>query len=194
MNHRTMCPYQSNLSTLDAVQGVRTYGSGMRQPKGHIFPMLSLTRKSACSCRGGAASTLGPAAGQCRPPCRGSTVSGTASGRGRPTPTCAPLTVRNRTLCFKGSRLISYVTTSVADPDSNPSDPYVFGRLGSGSIFQRYGSRSGYFYHQANIVRKTLIPSIFMVPHPDPDPDLLVRGMDPQIQIRIHTKISWISK
>ncbi len=34
-----------------------------------------------------------------------------------------------------------------------------------------------------------------MVPHPDPhpDPDVLVRGMDPQIQIRIHTKISWIS-
>jgi hypothetical protein len=25
-----------------------------------------------------------------------------------------------------------------------------------------------------------------------PDPDTLVRGMDPRIQIRIHTKMSWI--
>jgi hypothetical protein len=29
-------------------------------------------------------------------------------------------------------------------------------------------------------------------PHPDPDPGPLVRGMDPRIRIRIHTKISWI--
>jgi hypothetical protein len=35
--------------------------------------------------------------------------------------------------------------TSVADPD--PSDPYVFGPPGSGSIRQRYGSGSGSFYH-----------------------------------------------
>ncbi len=27
-------------------------------------------------------------------------------------------------------------------------------------------------------------------PHPDPDP--LVRGIDPRIRIRIHTKMSWI--
>ncbi len=27
---------------------------------------------------------------------------------------------------------------------------------------------------------------------PNPDPDPLVRGMDPRIQIRIHTKMSWI--
>jgi hypothetical protein len=38
---------------------------------------------------------------------------------------------------------------SVADPD--PSDPYVFGPPGSGS---------GSFYHQAKIVRKTLIPTV----------------------------------
>jgi hypothetical protein len=33
-------------------------------------------------------------------------------------------------------------------------------------------------------------------PSPDPSPDPLVRGMDPriQIQIRIHTKISWGSQ
>ncbi len=29
-------------------------------------------------------------------------------------------------------------------------------------------------------------------PGPVPNPDPLVRGMDPRIQIRIHTKISWI--
>jgi hypothetical protein len=48
---------------------------------------------------------------------------------------------------------------SVADPD--PSDPYVFRPPGSGSISQRYGSGSGsgYFYHQAKTVRKTLIPT-----------------------------------
>ncbi len=41
-----------------------------------------------------------------------------------------------------------------------PSDPYVFGPPGSGSesVSQRYGS--GSFYHQAKIVRKTLIPTV----------------------------------
>jgi hypothetical protein len=50
-----------------------------------------------------------------------------------------------------------YLCSSVADPD--PSDPYVFGPPGSGSISQRYGSGSRSFYHQAKIVRKTLIPT-----------------------------------
>jgi hypothetical protein len=56
------------------------------------------------------------------------------------------------------------ISSSVADPD--PSDPYVFGPpgSGSGSSSQRYGSGfgfgSGSFYHQATIVRKTLIPSV----------------------------------
>ncbi len=54
--------------------------------------------------------------------------------------------------------------SSVADPD--PPDPHVFGppRSGSGSTSQRYRSGScsgsGSFYHRANIVRKTLIPTI----------------------------------
>jgi hypothetical protein len=47
---------------------------------------------------------------------------------------------------------------SVADPD--PSDPYVFGPPGSGSISQMYGSESGSFYHQAKIVIKPLIPTV----------------------------------
>ncbi len=53
--------------------------------------------------------------------------------------------------------------TSVPDPNTNPypPDPHVFGPLGSGSgsTSQRYGSGSGSgsFYHQAKIVRKTLI-------------------------------------
>jgi hypothetical protein len=48
--------------------------------------------------------------------------------------------------------------TSVPDPD--PPDPHVFGPPGPGSesIRQRYGS--GSFYQQAEIVRKTLIPSV----------------------------------
>jgi hypothetical protein len=52
------------------------------------------------------------------------------------------------------------VCFSVADPDPNP-DPHVFGPpgSGSGSTSQRYGSGSGPFYHQAKIVRKTLIPT-----------------------------------
>ncbi len=37
------------------------------------------------------------------------------------------------------------VTSSVADLDPNPEDPYIFEPLGSGSISQRYGS--GSFYH-----------------------------------------------
>jgi hypothetical protein len=38
---------------------------------------------------------------------------------------------------------------------------YVFRPPGSGSISQRYGS--GFFYHQAKIVRKTLIPCVTFV-------------------------------
>jgi hypothetical protein len=52
---------------------------------------------------------------------------------------------------------------SVADPHPNPdpSDLYVFGPLGSGSISQRNrsGAGSGSFYHQAKIVRNTFIPT-----------------------------------
>ncbi len=46
----------------------------------------------------------------------------------------------------------SYLNTSVAAPNLEPSDPYVSGPPGSGSISQRYGSGSGSFYHQAKIV------------------------------------------
>jgi hypothetical protein len=43
---------------------------------------------------------------------------------------------------------------------STVPDPHVFGPPGSGSASQRYGSGSGsgFFYHQAKIVRKTLTP------------------------------------
>ncbi len=44
------------------------------------------------------------------------------------------------------------------DPSPDPPDPHVFGRPGSGSTSQRYGS--GSLYHQAKIVRKTLIPTV----------------------------------
>jgi hypothetical protein len=56
------------------------------------------------------------------------------------------------------------VISSVADSDPDPSGPYVFGPpgSGSGSASQRYGygSGSGSFYHQAKIVRKTLLPTV----------------------------------
>jgi hypothetical protein len=44
---------------------------------------------------------------------------------------------------------LTSVFCSVADPD-----PYVFEPPGSGSVSQRYGSKS--FYHQVKIGRKTL--------------------------------------
>jgi hypothetical protein len=55
------------------------------------------------------------------------------------------------------------IKTSVADPDPDPSDPYVFGPPGSGSrsISQSYGS--GSFYHQEKIVRKALIPTVLLL-------------------------------
>jgi hypothetical protein len=48
-------------------------------------------------------------------------------------------------------------------PDPDPWDPYVFGppRSASGSNSQRY--RSGFFYHQAKIVRKSLIPTVLLL-------------------------------
>ncbi len=87
---------------------------------------------------------------------------------------------------------------SVADPNPDPSHPYVFGPPGSGSISQRFGSGSRSWCHQAKIGRKNLIHTIlwlledFKKPHPDTNPDPLVWGIDPRIEIRIHTKMSWI--
>jgi hypothetical protein len=60
----------------------------------------------------------------------------------------------------RSKRMHRAMKTSVADPDLDPSDTYVFRHSGFGSrsICQRYGS--GSFYHQAKIVRKTLIPTV----------------------------------
>jgi hypothetical protein len=49
------------------------------------------------------------------------------------------------------------------NPDPDPPDSHVFGPPGSESTSQRYGSGSGFFYHQAKIVRKTLIPYCFVI-------------------------------
>jgi hypothetical protein len=68
--------------------------------------------------------------------------------------------------CTHNRQPITSVQSSVADPapDPNPdqSDPYVFGPPRSASISKRYGSGSGSgsFYHQAKIVRKTLIHTV----------------------------------
>jgi hypothetical protein len=78
--------------------------------------------------------------------------------------------------------------------------------------FWAFWIRIRILYHQANIVRNPLIPTVMLlffdflslkndvnVPsksnkqknfYPEPNPDPLVRGMDPRI--RIHTKMSWI--
>jgi hypothetical protein len=55
--------------------------------------------------------------------------------------------------------------SSVADPDPNPNPDFLGPPgSGSGSFSQRYGSGSGSgsgsLYHQAKIVRKTLIPAV----------------------------------
>jgi hypothetical protein len=105
------------------------------------------------------------------------------------------------------------LVNSVAGPNPDPSDPYVFEPSGSGS-----------FYRQAKVVRKTCIPTVLLPyffltfyrqkvicrktflkklvfcvgllkvndenPDPHPDPNPFVRGMDPRI--RIHTKMTWI--
>jgi hypothetical protein len=54
-----------------------------------------------------------------------------------------------------GSGFLS-IFASVPDPDPDPTEPHVFGP--PESISQRHGS--GSFYHQAKIVRKTLIPTV----------------------------------
>ncbi len=65
-----------------------------------------------------------------------------------------------KTGCDPALFRIYCISSSVADPDPNPdpSDPYVFGPPGSGSVSQSYGS--GSFYHEAKILNKTLIPTV----------------------------------
>jgi hypothetical protein len=48
-----------------------------------------------------------------------------------------------------------YPDTSVADPDPNPSDPYV-----PGPPYLPLTNGSGSFYHQAKIVKQILIPTV----------------------------------
>ncbi len=73
-------------------------------------------------------------------------------------------------LYLEGARVNCTVTKQCCGSVSGSVGPYVFGppgslsgsisqRNGSGSISQRYGS--GSFYHQAKIVRKTLISTVF---------------------------------
>ncbi len=67
---------------------------------------------------------------------------------------------------FQGARLMQQLPglpgqvpcRFLSDADPDPSDRYVLGPLGSGSVSYRY--ESGPFYHQAKIVRKTLIPTV----------------------------------
>ncbi len=83
------------------------------------------------------------------------------------------LNINRHTLLYTSIYLsctVPPVQCSVEDPDPNPDppDPLVFEPpgSGSGSISQRYGSGSGseygFYFHQAKVVRKTLIPTVFV--------------------------------
>ncbi len=86
-------------------------------------------------------------------------------------PTLGPSTVWNASvgtvnqLWHRSSRIpsaacpVQVCKTNILFPSvPDPPDPHVFGPPGSGSISQRYGSKS--FYQQAKIERKTLIPTV----------------------------------
>jgi hypothetical protein len=61
---------------------------------------------------------------------------------------------------LRGNTIAEWLSpTSVPDPNPDPPDTHVFVPPGSGSTNQRYGS--GSFCHQAKIVRKPLIPTVF---------------------------------
>ncbi len=71
--------------------------------------------------------------------------------------------------------------TSVGDPD-----PYAFGPPGSVSHKYESGSGSGSFHHQAKIVRKTLISSVFAT-------SLWSTGTDPRIQIPVRICTQYVT-
>ncbi len=85
---------------------------------------------------------------------------------------------------------------------SGSSDPRVFGPPGSGSISQRYGSRSrsgsGSFCHQAKIVRKTLIPiALWLIFYFLSFVAILVvtdENSRIRIRIRIHLSEAWMRR
>jgi hypothetical protein len=96
------------------------------------------------------------------PACRGLFTAAAGRGVSPLTPTTSS---SSKQRSIRGTVLSSYFgyhfdlfevpSNGVADP--NPSDPYVFGPPGSGSISQRYGS--GSFYHQAKIRSKKNLDS-----------------------------------
>jgi hypothetical protein len=70
-------------------------------------------------------------------------------------------TFRSDPACWRAKKTgiiskIYKVVTSVADPEDRI---HVFGPPGSGSVILSYGS--GSFHHQAKIVIKSLIPTVF---------------------------------
>jgi hypothetical protein len=71
---------------------------------------------------------------------------------------CTPGSARimNESL-YRGYHKMHNSSTSVADLE----DPYIFEHPGSGSISTRYGFGSGSFYHQAKLVRKALMLTVF---------------------------------
>jgi hypothetical protein len=75
-----------------------------------------------------------------------------------PSPSASKLSMKIPGSVFhkKGNTLTNGTTLWIRDP--NPEDPYVFGPSGSGSISQSHGC--GSFYHQAEIIIKTLSANV----------------------------------
>jgi hypothetical protein len=59
---------------------------------------------------------------------------------------------------FKETTMIDRGLASLEE--SGVPDPHVFGPPGSESTRQRHGSRSGSFYHQTKLLRKSSIPTV----------------------------------
>jgi hypothetical protein len=89
---------------------------------------------------------------------------------------CCSLLLRSST------KFWGMIARTVPDPnlDPDPPDSHVFGPPGSGSINQRHGS--GFFCHQAKIVRKHLFLLFCDISHRhgSADPDQHQNVMDPE--------------
>jgi hypothetical protein len=85
-------------------------------------------------------------------------TSGSGSGSGRPKNMWIRwIRIRNTAAELLDQRESKRApTASVPDPPY----PYVFGPPGSGSTSQRHVFGSGSFFHKAQMVRKTLIPTV----------------------------------
>jgi hypothetical protein len=62
-----------------------------------------------------------------------------------------------------GTCSLHWIRIRIPNMDPDPGQPKNADLHGPGSISMRYGSGSGSFYNQAKILRKTLIPAVFLL-------------------------------